>query len=322
MSEKGFILLHRSIQNHWIYEEKRIFSRYEAWLDLLMLVNHKDSRVLQDNELIEVKRGERITSIRHLMDRWDWSNTKVVKFLELLQRDEMILFETTARKKTRIKILQYEKYQGFEQNDQSAKKTVETQSYQWFERNDQSAKKTGGFSNDKKNHEKTITETTVETQSYQWFDVTSVQKNNHRNDRETTQKRINNNDNNDNKLNNTRKRTKRIYEADSDEMFLVNFFISEIRKNDPKFKEPNKQTWADEFRKLIELDQRDKSEISKLIRWVQQDSFWKSNILSPRKLKKKYSALVIKMNDEQSNVALETTPIAKNMLVEINFSEE
>ena len=100
---------------------------------------------------------------------------------------------------------------------------------------------------------------------------------------------------------NTRKRAKRIYEADSDEMVLVNFFISEIRKNDPKFKEPNKQTWADEFRKLIELDQRDKSEISKLIRWVQQDAFWKSNILSPRKLKEKYSALVIKMNDEHSN---------------------
>lgn len=171
--------------------------------------------------------------------------------------------------------------------------------------------------------------TLLETQSYQGFEVN--EEVNHATDSATVHATDNATDSASktrinkqelNKKNNTRKRAKRIYEVDSDEMVLVNFFISEIRKNDPKFKEPNKQTWADDFRKLIELDKRDKSEISKLIRWVQQDAFWKSNILSPRKLREKYSALVIKMNDEQSNVALETTPIAKNMLVEINFSEE
>lgn len=105
-----------------------------------------------------------------------------------------------------------------------------------------------------------------------------------------------------------RKRKERIYEDDSDEMILVDFFISEVRKNDSKFKGPNKQTWADDFRKLIELDERDKSQISKLIRWVQQDDFWKSNILSPGKLRDKYSALVIKMNDEQGNIAPANQP--------------
>jgi uncharacterized phage protein (TIGR02220 family) len=127
MAQQGFIMLHRSIQQHWIYDEKRKFSNYEAWLDLLMMVNHKDNKVLQDGELVEVKRGERITSIRQLMDRWTWSNTKVVKFLNLLKSDNMIEFEITPKKKTLIKIVKYHEYQGFQGDEQSEKKTQKRQ---------------------------------------------------------------------------------------------------------------------------------------------------------------------------------------------------
>jgi uncharacterized phage protein (TIGR02220 family) len=123
----GFIMLHRSIQNHWIYEEKRKFSRYEAWLDLLMMVNYKDNKVLQDGKLVEVKRGERITSIRQLMDRWGWSNTKVVNFLDLLQSDGMIEHEITSKKKTLIKIVKYSQYQGIQRSEKTEEKTEKRQ---------------------------------------------------------------------------------------------------------------------------------------------------------------------------------------------------
>jgi hypothetical protein len=88
---------------------------------------------------------------------------------------------------------------------------------------------------------------------------------------------------------------KRVFDNDSVEMILTQFFISEIRKNSADFKQPNLQTWSDEFRKIIELDKRDKAEVSKLIRWVQQDDFEKPNVLSPSKLRKRYDALKIKM---------------------------
>lgn len=90
-------------------------------------------------------------------------------------------------------------------------------------------------------------------------------------------------------------RQKRVFDNNSDEMKLVEFFISEIRKNSEGFKTPNKQNWCDEFRKIIELDKRDKGEVSKLIRWVQTDDFEKANVLSPSKLRKRYDALKIKM---------------------------
>lgn len=113
---QGWIKLHRKIQEHWLYQEKRKFSRFEAWIDLLMMMNHEDSKVILGNEIIEVKRGQRITSIRQLCERWRWSNTKVTQFLELLQNDGMAIIESD-RKKTVITIVNYDFYQGIDDKE-------------------------------------------------------------------------------------------------------------------------------------------------------------------------------------------------------------
>lgn len=110
---QGWIKLHRKIQEHWLYQDKRKFSRFEAWVDLLLMVNHDDSKVVLGNEIIEVKRGQRITSIRQLCEKWGWSNTKVTQFLKLLQNDGMIEVKSDT-KKTIITVVNYDFYQGRE----------------------------------------------------------------------------------------------------------------------------------------------------------------------------------------------------------------
>ena len=107
----GWISLHRSIENHWMFQEKRTFSKFEAWIDLLMMVNHKDNKVLLGNELITVKRGQKITSIRQLCDRWSWSNNKVKNFLNLLEADGMLIVKSDT-KKTVVTIAKYDLYQN------------------------------------------------------------------------------------------------------------------------------------------------------------------------------------------------------------------
>ncbi|WP_179115660.1 hypothetical protein [Bacillus sonorensis] len=125
----GWIKLHRKLEDHWLFpsnEKNRAFTKFEAWIDILMMVNHADNKVLMDGNLVEVKRGQRITSIRKLADRWKWSRTKVEKFLELLEKDNMILLEKKAGKNTIIEVLNYEKYQGFDENaseEESQKKS-------------------------------------------------------------------------------------------------------------------------------------------------------------------------------------------------------
>lgn len=59
-------------------------------------------------------------------------------------------------------------------------------------------------------------------------------------------------------------------------------------------KEPNYQTWADDFRKLVELDGKSVDNVRLVIEWCQQDSFWKANILSAKKLRDKYDQLKVK----------------------------
>jgi DnaD/phage-associated family protein len=111
--QHGFIKLHRKIQDHWIYQEKRKFSRYEAWLDMLMMANHKDNKFLLGNELVEVEKGSFITSELKLMERWDWGKGKLRTFLEMLENDGMIV-KKSDRKKTTITICNYCVYHHFE----------------------------------------------------------------------------------------------------------------------------------------------------------------------------------------------------------------
>ena len=75
-----------------------------------MMVNHEDNKILIDNELMEVKRGSCITSIRQLCEKWGWSNTKVRNFLNLLAKDNMLIVQSDT-KKTILTVVNYSKYQ-------------------------------------------------------------------------------------------------------------------------------------------------------------------------------------------------------------------
>ncbi|MBX9184456.1 MULTISPECIES: hypothetical protein [Clostridium] len=107
---EGWIKLHRAIQEHWLWDDEP-FTRGQAFIDLLLMVNHKDKKIMFNGELIEVKKGSKITSLRQLSDRWKWSTNKVKKYLEQLQKDGMINYKSD-NKKTLLTIENYGVYQG------------------------------------------------------------------------------------------------------------------------------------------------------------------------------------------------------------------
>jgi phage replication O-like protein O len=67
-------------------------------------------------------------------------------------------------------------------------------------------------------------------------------------------------------------------------------------------KKANMQSWADDMRKLIEIDQVDKRLAKEVMDWVVQDDFWKTNILSAGKLRKQFPKLAIKMKAQKELV--------------------
>ena len=88
-TDKGYIKVYRNIRDHWLWEEKP-FSKGQAWIDLLMMVNHEDKKMMFDNEIVICKRGMTVTSLRKLSTRWGWSPGKVDRFLKILKSEIMI----------------------------------------------------------------------------------------------------------------------------------------------------------------------------------------------------------------------------------------
>lgn len=76
----------------------------------------------------------------------------------------------------------------------------------------------------------------------------------------------------------------------------------------------NLQTWADDFRKLVELDGVDKHQAKSVMDWVVQDKFWRTNILSAKKFREQYVKLAIRMSEGagQKPLAIQQKPKRKD----------
>lgn len=71
------------------------------------------------------------------------------------------------------------------------------------------------------------------------------------------------------------------------------FILGKIQNIQPKFKEPNLGSWANDIRLTREQDKRTHEEIRRLFIWANSHSFWQSNILCPAKLRMKWDQLEI-----------------------------
>lgn len=92
--QQGWILLYRSIRDSWVWEQKP-FSFGQAWVDLILDVNHEDRKMFINGQLVIIKRGQKWTSLRVLAARWGWRQEKVLNFLKALEQDGMITRKAT-----------------------------------------------------------------------------------------------------------------------------------------------------------------------------------------------------------------------------------
>lgn len=106
----GWISLYRQIKESWIWKDKEPFDKRSAWIDLLLTVNYKDQKIPFENGFIEIEKGQTLTSIKQLAEKWKWSRHKVSDFLDRLEQDTMIV-QVRDTRKTLISIVNYSKYQ-------------------------------------------------------------------------------------------------------------------------------------------------------------------------------------------------------------------
>ncbi|PTM58356.1 DUF4373 domain-containing protein [Desmospora activa] len=93
------------------------------------------------------------------------------------------------------------------------------------------------------------------------------------------------------------KDNRRKYADDSPYIKMVHYLLEKIQAWKPDYVfRGSEQTWADDFRKMHEIDKRSKEDIRNVIDWATNDPFWQTNILSAKKLREKFDTLQAQMN--------------------------
>ncbi len=120
---QGFISVYRKIFDNPIYFCEK-FDRTHAWLDLILIANHKDGCFFNRGVQVEIKRGQIGYSLENISKRWRWSKGKVKRFLDALQTERQIEYQNT-NVTTIITILNYDTYQlnGTQNGTQNAPQT-------------------------------------------------------------------------------------------------------------------------------------------------------------------------------------------------------
>lgn len=107
----NFIPISRKLFEHRFWREERVYSKFEAWIDLLQFARFENEKRDFGSKVITIKRGQCLASVRFLSKRWEWSRTKVETFLKLLEDDKMIVKRQQKDiGQTVITICNYEEY--------------------------------------------------------------------------------------------------------------------------------------------------------------------------------------------------------------------
>lgn len=133
MENRGWIKLHRKIQGNQLWTAES-FTKAQAWIDLLLLANHKEEQVDIRGIWVTVKEGEVARGERFLAEKWRWSRDKVRRFLNYLdcagqirpQKNNVI---------TVISICNWEQYQASNTTKPTANQTIDRTNTRSIENN-------------------------------------------------------------------------------------------------------------------------------------------------------------------------------------------
>lgn len=118
--DNGWIKLHRQLQDNEFYFAEK-FTKIQAWVDILLLINHKPNTFFVRGNEVKVDTGQTARSILSLSKRWKWNQRTVIKYLRLLENRQMIHIKSNHIT-TIITVINWQQYQNnAEQNtEQSA----------------------------------------------------------------------------------------------------------------------------------------------------------------------------------------------------------
>lgn len=85
---------------------------------------------------------------------------------------------------------------------------------------------------------------------------------------------------------------------------LCVFLLQKIKEINPRFKQPDLESWESEVEKMLYEDGRTPKEIREVIEWAfnHEDAFWKTTFLSPSSVRKLFDKAVMRMKTSNKNI--------------------
>lgn len=267
-SGKGFALIHRQFMDSRLYRDSQAV---HLWLHLILKANHTDEEVNTDIGMMIVRRGQMITGRPTLVSETFIPDNKVKSLLRTFESKGMINIEPKGRKFSLISIVKYDDFQS-----QNCPTDVQQMS-------NANTSKNAPLSD--------VCPTDVQRLS---INNNNILNTNVFNDRP----RISKSSPRKAKPEAAVSSPKGDKWGTADDLKAAQWIFQLITRISPSAKIPNWSGWANDVRLMREQDNRTHSDICQMLKFANQDSFWKSNILSPAKLREKWTQLEAKRNTQ------------------------
>lgn len=267
-SGKGFALIHRQFMDSRLYRDSQAV---HLWLHLILKANHTDEEVNTDIGMMIVRRGQMITGRPTLVSETFIPDNKVKSLLRTFESKGMINVESKGRKFSLISIVKYDDFQS-----QNCPTDVQRLS-------NTNTSKNAPLSD--------VCPTDVQRLS---INNNNILNTNVFNDRP----RISKSSPRKAKPEAAVSSPKGDKWGTADDLKAAQWIFQLITRISPSAKTPNWSGWANDVRLMREQDNRTHSDICQMFKFANQDSFWKSNILSPAKLREKWTQLEAKRNTQ------------------------
>ncbi|MGE2433583.1 hypothetical protein ACME8T_07425 [Morganella morganii] len=241
------------------------------WLHLILKANHTDEEVNTDIGMMIVRRGQMITGRPTLVSETFIPDNKVKSLLRTFESKGMINIESKGRKFSLISIVKYDDFQS-----QNCPTDVQRMS-------NANTSKNAPLSD--------VCPTDVQRLS---INNNNILNTNVFNDRP----RISKSSPRKAKPEAAVSSPKGDKWGTADDLKAAQWIFQLITRISPSAKKPNWSGWANDVRLMREQDNRTHSDICQMFKFANQDSFWKSNILSPAKLREKWTQLEAKRNTQ------------------------
>lgn len=267
-SGKGFALIHRQFMDSRLYRDSQAV---HLWLHLILKANHTDEEVNTDIGMMIVRRGQMITGRPTLVSETFIPDNKVKSLLRTFESKGMINIESKGRKFSLISIVKYDDFQS-----QNCPTDVQRMS-------NANTSENAPLSD--------VCPTDVQRLS---INNNNILNTNVFNDRP----RISKSSPRKAKPEAAVSSPKGDKWGTADDLKAAQWIFQLITRISPSAKTPNWSGWANDVRLMREQDNRTHSDICQMFKFANQDIFWKSNILSPAKLREKWTQLEAKRNTQ------------------------